>query len=115
VTATLNDWFEVAKPQIDAGSYDMQVIKTGSKIYGWSADYVNAPRSKQWYRRCEHALQATEALNTIVSLESPLAYPSQELSIAWFLMALCMCRDPLWGAAVSGVFEHPKGWDMRDR
>src|SRR5205814_1460182 len=24
-------------------------------------------------------------------------------------------RGPMWGIAVSGVYEHPKSWDMRDR
>ncbi|MFA5058732.1 MAG: glycoside hydrolase family 38 C-terminal domain-containing protein, partial [Opitutaceae bacterium] len=97
------------------GKYPLQVIKTGSKIYGWSAFWVNAPKAKQWYRRSEHELQAAEALTTIASLKANLAYPTQDLSNAWFLMSLNMDRGLLWGVCVSGIYVHPKSWDTRDR
>jgi alpha-mannosidase len=113
--ATLSDWFDVVKPEIAAGKYELKVVKTGSKIYGWSAFWVNAPKEKQWYRRSEHALQAAEAITTIASLKANLAYPAQDFSNAWFLMSLNMDRGLLWGICVSGVYTHPKVWDARDR
>jgi len=113
--ATLGDWFNLVKPKVEAGEYDLRVVKTGSKIYGWSAFWVNAPKAKQWYRRSEHALQAAEALATAASLKSNLAYPAQDFSNAWFLMSLNMDRGLLWGVCVSGIYVHPKAWDTRDR
>jgi alpha-mannosidase len=113
--ATLSDWFDLVKPSIWAGKYDLPVVKTGSKIYGWNAFWVSAPKAKQWYRRSEHALQAAEAIATVASLKANLAYPAQDFSNAWFLMSLNMDRGLLWGICVSGVYTHPKAWDARDR
>jgi len=113
--ATLKDWFDAAKPDIDAGKYDLKVWEKGSMIYGFSAFWVNAPKSKQWYRRGEHALQSAESLATVASLQADFPYPSQDLSDGWMLLALNMDRGPLWGIAVSGVYEHEKAWDVRDR
>lgn len=113
--ATLQDWFGVAMPLIKAGKFDLRVAKSGSKMYGFTAFWVNAPKAKQWYRRSEHALQATEAAATVASLRGSMVYPSQELSNAWLLMSLNMDRGPLWGIGVGGLFEHPKFWDVRDR
>jgi alpha-mannosidase len=111
--STLSEWYEEflrARERLR-----LTVVRSGSRIYGWSAFWVNAPQMKQRFRRDEHLLQATEALATCASLRRGLKYPSQELWNAWLLLALNMDRNSLWGAAVHAVYEHPRSWDIRDR
>lgn len=111
--STLSQWYDEFYPRVD--EFNLKTVKSGSRIYGWTGFWVNAPRVKQWYRRCEHLLQSSEALNTITSLNGGSAYPSQDLSNAWLLMALNMDRNLLWAAAVHSVYEHKRSWDMSDR
>ena len=87
---------------------------TSSK-YGWSAFWVSAPKVKQRYRRTEHLLQTAEALATIGSLAASASYPSQEFANSWFLMAMNMDRNVLWGAGVDASFADPHSWDTSDR
>ena len=77
--------------------------------------WVSVPRVKQRYRRDEHLLQAAELLATIGSLSGKASYPSQDFSDSWFLMALNMDRNVLWGAGVDASFADPKSWDTSDR
>ena len=113
--STLSDWFNEFLPGANSSRYPLQTIKSGSRIYGWTAFWVNGPEVKQEYRRLEHELQTSEALAAIASLEGDAAYPTQDLSNAWFLMALNMDRNSLWAAAVHAVYQHPRSWDMVDR
>lgn len=113
--STLSDWFDEFLPGANSGEYPLKNVKSGSRIYGWSAFWVNGPRVKREYRRLEHQLQASEALAAIASLDSDAAYPAQDLSNAWFLMALNMDRNSLWAAAVHAVYQHSRSWDMVDR
>ncbi len=111
--STLSEWYEEFVRIRDR--LRLTVVRSGSRIYGWSAFWVNAPQVKQRFRRDEHLLQATEALASCASLRRGWKYPSQELWNAWLLLALNMDRNSLWGAAVHAVYEHPRSWDMRDR
>lgn len=87
----------------------------GSSEYGWSAFWVSVPRVKQRYRRDEHLLQTAEMLATIGSLGGKASYPSQDFNDSWFLMALNMDRNVLWGAGVDASFADPNSWDTVDR
>jgi alpha-mannosidase len=111
--STLSEWYDDFLRFRD--KLRLTVVRSGSRIYGWSAFWVNAPQVKQRFRRDEHLLQASEALATCASLGRDARYPSQELWNAWLLLALNMDRNSLWGAAVHAVYEHPRSWDMRDR
>ncbi len=111
--STLSAWYDEFIPGVDG--HKLTTIKSGSHIYGWTGFWVNAPAAKQWYRRCEHQLQAAEALTTIASLAHGGDYPSQDFSNSWLLMALNMDRALLWCVAVEGVWSHPRSWDTKDR
>lgn len=111
--STLSQWYDEFFPRAD--EYRLTTVKSGSRIYGWTAFWVNSPLVKQRYRRCEHLLLGTEALNTVASLKGGAAYPSQDLSNAWLLMLLNMDRNLLWAAAVHLAYEHQRSWDMSDR
>ena len=113
--ATPSEYLDVILPSLRTGQYKIPIVTSGSAIYGWTSFWMNMPIVKQWYRRTEHALQATEALATIASLNGPTPYPSQELANAWLLMALNMDRGILWGVAVDGSFADRESWDTRDR
>ena len=110
----LGDWLDQVAPLIASGKYPLVTVKSGSR-YILEAFWVNAPEMKQRFRRSEHSLQAAEALAAAASLRAGIAYPSQDLSNAWFLMALNMDRNTLWGASFGSVFKHPKSWDATDR
>ncbi len=113
--ATLSDWVDEFRKDLETRMFDLPTVRSGSAIYGWTAFWVNAPEMKQWYRRAEHHLQAGEALATAASLLGNVRYPTQALSNSWFLMALNMDRALLWGVAVNGVWKHDKVWDTCDR
>ena len=87
----------------------------GGTAYDFDSFWIECPRVKSSFRKCEHLLQAAESLLTAASLETALPYPSQELYNAWTLMFLSMDRNTLWGSAGGMVFEHPKSWDVKDR
>ena len=87
----------------------------GGTAYDFDSFWIECPRVKSTYRKCEHLLQAAESLATVASLQKGHAYPSQELYNAWTLMFLNMDRNTLWGSAGGMVFEHEKSWDVKDR
>jgi len=111
--STLSQWYDRFYPRVN--QFNLKTVKSGSRIYGWSGFWVNSPLVKQWYRRCEHLLQASEALNTVASLKGGSTYQSQPISDAWLLMALNMDRNLLWAAGVHATYEHRRSWDMSDR
>ena len=112
--ATLGEYLAAIQPFVRAGEPELPVAVTSRK-YGWAAFWVNVPRIKQRYRRTEHRLQAAEALATIASTTARAAYPAQELADSWFLMAMNMDRNVLWGAGVDESFADAKSWDAEDR
>jgi alpha-mannosidase len=87
----------------------------GGTAYDFDSFWIECPRVKSSYRKCEHLLQAAEWLCTAASLKTKHSYPSQELYDAWTLMFLNMDRNTLWGSAGGMVFEHEKSWDVKDR
>ncbi len=111
---TFGAYVDAVRPGIDSGAIDLPTVTTG-----WNFTYfgfwIQNPTVKQRYRRAEHALQASEMLATIASLDGDGAYPVQDLYHAWLLMLLNMDRNTLWGAAGGMVFEHPDSWDVKDR
>jgi alpha-mannosidase len=113
--AALSDYMDVLLPPLRSGKYDIPVVTGGSRQYGWSAFWMNAPFHKQWYRRSEHRLQAAEAITTIAGLKGKMEYPSQDFANSWLLLALNMDRNLLWGVGVDGTFYDTESWDARDR
>jgi len=87
----------------------------GGTEFTYNAFWIQNPRVKISYRRCEQLLQAAEMLATAASLRGTFEYPAQDLYHAWLLMCLNMDRNTLWGAAGGMVFEHERSWDARDR
>lgn len=83
--------------------------------YAYSAQWINAPKLKSWYRRDEHALQAAEILATAASFTDRYEYPVQPLYHAWLQMLLNMDRNTIWSNARGTVFEDPASWDAKDR
>ena len=112
--ATLGDYLDAIQPRLRNEKLDLPVAMSSQK-YGWPAFWVNVPKVKQRYRRAEHQLQAAEALATIASVTTKLPYPAQELANSWFLMALNMDRNILWGAGVDESFRDAQSWDTEDR
>jgi alpha-mannosidase len=97
-----------------AGKLDIPSM-LGGTAYDFDSFWIECPRVKSSYRRCEHLLQAAESLCAAASLKTKHAYASQELYDAWTLMFLNMDRNTLWGSAGGMVFEHEKSWDVKDR
>nr|MCU0793743.1 hypothetical protein [Opitutaceae bacterium] len=94
---------------------DTFITQPVSTSYFWHAFWVQNPRVKAWFRRCEHALQAAETASALASLRSAFTYPVQDLYHAWLQLFLNADRNTLWGAAGGMVFEHPTSWDARNR
>ena len=111
---TLGTYLNAVKPIIQS---NRNIIPTwhGGTAYDFHAFWIQNPRVKSWYRRCEHQLQAAEMLATIASMQNRYVYPAAPLYKAWLEMFLNMDRNTLWGAAGGMVFEHEKSWDVRDR
>ncbi len=107
---TFADYFDALAPVRE--SFITQPVSTA---YFWHAFWVQNPRVKAWFRRCEHALQAAETAAALASLRSAYRYPVQDLYHAWLQLFLNADRNTLWGAAGGMVFEHPTSWDARDR
>ncbi|MCC6362613.1 MAG: hypothetical protein IT165_03765 [Bryobacterales bacterium] len=87
----------------------------GGTAYDFNSFWIECPRVKSSYRKCEHLLQAAEALAAAASLKTKHAYPAQDLYNAWTLLFLNMDRNTLWGSAGGMVFEHATSWDVKDR
>jgi len=93
---------------------DLPTMKGGT-AYDYYAFWIQSPRVKSWFRRCEHMLRDAEMLSTAASLRTKFQYPAQQLQNAWVQLMLNMDRNSLWGAAGGMVFEHETSWDVRDR
>jgi alpha-mannosidase len=87
----------------------------GGTAYDFDSFWIESPRVKSAYRRCEHLLQAAESISVLGSLCGKQTYPSQELYNAWALLFLNTDRNTLWGSAGGMVFENPQSWDVKDR
>jgi len=107
-------YLDAVRPLIDAGTVTIPTMQGGTR-FSYDAFWIQNPRVKQWYRRCEQHLQAAEMLATAASLQGDFEYPAMDLYHAWLLMCLNMDRNTLWGAAGGMVFETPDSWDARDR
>jgi alpha-mannosidase len=112
--ATAGTYLDAILPGIRSGRIPVPVWRGGT-AYDFHAFWIQNPRVKTWYRRCEHMLQAAEMLATIASARGGYRYPAQSLYRAWLEMFLNMDRNTLWGAAGGMVFEDEKSWDARDR
>jgi alpha-mannosidase len=111
---TVGKYLDAVKPIIRSKVSKIPTWRGGT-AYDFNAFWIQSPKVKSWYRRCEHQLQAAEMLATIASLRGRYRYPVQPLYHAWLQMCLNMDRNTLWGAAGGMVFEHEKSWDARDR
>lgn len=112
--STLSKYVDAIVPDVHAGRIDIPTTYGGTE-YDFDAFWIENPDVKTWYRRDEHALQATEILATISSLEHGYQYPAQQLYDAWILMCLNMDRNTLWGSAGGMVFVSDTSWDVQDR
>ncbi len=112
--STMSQYTDKVLGGIRSGEIELPVLKNGTS-YGWCAFWVQNPKTKQWYRRSEHSVQAAEMLATAASLTAGTEYPSQDMANAWMLLSLNMDRAVLWGCGVAGVFEDEKSWDVKDR
>lgn len=112
--ATPGRYLDAILPGIQSGAIKLPVMRGGT-MFNYNAFWIQNPRVKSWFRRCEHQLQAAEMLATAASLRGDFEYPAQAFSHAWLLMCLNMDRNTLWGAAGGMVFEHERSWDARDR
>ncbi len=110
----LSNYLDELQVMDRAGKLKIPTMRGGT-AYDFDAFWIECPRVKSWYRKCEHLLQAAEALSTIASLLANQPYRSQEFYNSWTLMFLNMDRNTLWGSAGGMVFEHEKSWDVRDR
>ena len=113
--STLSEYLAKLLPGISEGRLKVPSVQAGSRYYAYNAFWVNAPKVKQWFRRDEHLLQASEMAATAASLRGNYAYPSKTLRDAWLQLFLNMDRNTLWGAAIGSVFEDSSSWDARDR
>ncbi|MCX6901268.1 MAG: hypothetical protein NT105_21535 [Verrucomicrobia bacterium] len=111
---TPSRYLDAVLPGIKSGAIQLPTMRGGTE-FTYNAFWIQNPRVKSAYRRCEQLLQAAEMLGTAASLRGKFEYPSQQLHHAWLLMCLNMDRNTLWGAAGGMVFEHERSWDARDR
>lgn len=111
---TLSKYVDAVAPRLRAGALDIPTMRGGTG-YFFHSFWIQCPRVKTFYRRCEHGLQAAEMLATAASLRAKYAYPADPLYHSWLQMFLNMDRNTLWGAAGGMVFEHETSWDASDR
>jgi len=133
--ATPSKYLDAILPGIKSDAIKLPVMRGGT-MFNYNAFWIQNPRVKSAYRRCEHLLQTAEMLATAASLwhghpardsahtgtgthgleaHATFEYPAQAFHHAWLLMCLNMDRNTLWGAAGGMVFEHERSWDARDR
>lgn len=111
---TLSKYLDAVAPKLASGEMKLPV-KRGGTGYFFLSFWIECPRVKTWYRRCEHQLQAAEMLATAASLQTKYVYPVEPLYRSWLQMFLNMDRNTLWGSAGGMVFEHDTSWDASDR
>ena len=112
--STPGKYLDAVWPGLKSGAIQLPVMRGGTG-YNYLSFWIECPRVKETYRRCEHALHASEMLATIASLKKDFKYPAQLFNNSWLLMCLNMDRNTLWGAAGGMVFEHETSWDVNDR
>jgi alpha-mannosidase len=111
---TLAKYLDEVAPKLKAGTMTVPA-KRGGTGYFFHSFWIECPKVKTAYRRCEHVLQAAEMLAAAASLKTNHVYPAEALYHSWLLMFLNMDRNTLWGAAGGMVFEHEESWDVADR
>jgi alpha-mannosidase len=111
---TLGKYLDEVAPKLKAGGMKIPEMRGGTG-YFFHSFWIECPRVKTWYRRCEHLLQAAEMLAAAASLKADHVYPAEPLYNSWLQMFLNMDRNTLWGAAGGMVFEHERSWDAADR
>ena len=81
----------------------------GGTAFTYNAFWIQNPRVKAWYRRCEQQLQAAEMLATAASLRGQVRLSRRSRSTTpGCKCCLNMDRNTLWGAAGGMVFEHER-------
>jgi alpha-mannosidase len=110
----LGNYLDELQAMEKAGTLDIPSV-LGGTAYDFDSFWIECPRVKSSFRKCEHLLQSAESLSAIASLTSHYSYPAQELYNAWTLLFLSMDRNTLWGSAGGMVFENEKSWDVKDR
>lgn len=111
---TLSKYLDAIKPQLKSSPMSLPVMRGGGR-YFFHSFWIECPRVKTAFRKCEHQLQAAEMLATAASLRAKHDYPAGSLYRCWLQMFLNMDRNTLWGAAGGMVFEHEASWDASDR
>ncbi|NWF85100.1 MAG: hypothetical protein HXY18_14885 [Bryobacteraceae bacterium] len=111
---TLAKYADAIAPRLSSGALRLPTMRGGGN-YFFLSFWIQSPRVKTAFRRCEHQLQAAEMLATAASLRGKLAYPAEVFYGSWLQMFLNMYRNTLWGAAGGMVFEHEASWDASDR
>ena len=111
---TLSKYMDAVAPQLNSGAMKIPTMRGGTG-YFFLSFWIECPRVKTSYRRCEHQLQAAEMLATAASLKTKYGYPIEPLYDSWLQMFLNMDRNTLWGAAGGMVFESDQSWDVSDR
>jgi len=111
---TLAKYLDEVAPKLKAGGMKIPVMRGGTS-YFFHSFWIECPKVKTAYRRCEHGLQAAEMLAAAASLKTNHVYPAEPLYHSWLQMFLNMDRNTLWGAAGGMVFENEKSWDVADR
>lgn len=111
---TLTSYVDKIAPKLASGEMKLPVKRGGTDFF-YLSFWIESPKVKTWYRRCEHELQAAEMLATAASLQAKYTYPGEPLYHAWLQLFLNMDRNTLWGAAGGMVFEHETSWDAADR
>lgn len=111
---TMAKYVDEVAPKLKAGDMKIPAMRGGTG-YFFHSFWIECPRVKTAYRRCEHLLQAAEMLAASASLKTKYAYPAELLYHSWLQMFLNMDRNTLWGAAGGMVFEHDQSWDAADR
>jgi alpha-mannosidase len=111
---TLSKYFDEIAPLLASGRLKIPTMRGGTQYFYYSF-WIQSPRVKTWFRRCEHQLLAAEMLSTAASLRAGFPYPAATLYRAWLQMFLNMDRNTLWGAAGGMVFDHETSWDALDR
>ncbi len=112
--ATAGEYLDTIWEPVQSGKIKIPTMLGGTG-YTFDSFWIENPNVKTWYRREEHALQASESLATGATLQTGLRYPTKDLYDAWAQMLLNMDRNSLWGSAAGMVFVSPKSWCVQDR
>ncbi len=111
---TLSKYVDDVAPKLKSGAMKIPVMRGGTG-YFFHSFWIECPKTKTLFRRCEHLLESAEMLAAAASLRTGYAYPAEPLYRSWLQIFLSMDRNTLWGAAGGMVFENQKSWDVADR